>query len=152
MAAHQLTLSKRHYRDGVVVVTASGELDLATAARLDDYLLQLASTGYHHLVLNAARLTFCDAYGIRVLLRARTRTGAEQGWFRLAAAGPQLCRIIEILELAGILPRFDNVFRAMLDTGEHDQDAPGVPHAGSHTGDALGESRSPIRITSPGRP
>ena len=122
MAAQQLTVSKRHYRDGVVVVAASGELDLATAARLDDCLLDLASTGQHRLVLNAARLTFCDAYGIRVLIRARARAAEKHGWFRLAAAGPQLRRIIEILDLATAFPQFDNVFRAMVDPGE-----PGSP-------------------------
>lgn len=152
MAAQQLTLSKRHYRDGVVVVTAFGELDLATAARLDEYLLQLSSTGNHRLVLNAARLTFCDAYGIRMLIRARVRADAEHGWFRLAAVGPQLRRIIGIFELAVVLPQFDNVFRAMLDTGEPDGGTAAARNADSHTGDAPGELSSPVRTTSPGRP
>jgi anti-sigma B factor antagonist len=119
MTVQQLTLSKRQYRDGIVVVAASGELDLATAAKLDDYLLHLASTGHDRLVLNAARLTFCDACGIRVLIRARARAAARRGWLRLAAAGPQLRRIIEILELTAALPRFENVFSAMVDTEEH---------------------------------
>ena len=146
MAAQQLTLSRQRCRDGVVVVAVSGELDLATAARLDDYLLHLASTGHHRLVLNAARLTFCDAYGIRVLLRARARAGAEHGWLRLAAVGPQLRRIIEILELAAALPQFDNIFRAMLDAGEHDEGTAGLSRAGSRTGDPPGDPRSPIRL------
>jgi anti-anti-sigma factor len=119
MTAQQLTLGKHLYRDGIVVVAVSGELDLATAATLGDYLFHLASAGHDRLVLNAARLGFCDACGIRVLIRARARAVARRGWLRLAAAGPQLRKVIEILELTAALPRFENVFSAMVDTGEH---------------------------------
>lgn len=113
MAPHQLTLSKRHYPDGVVVVGISGELDIATAPDLDDFLIHLAATGHHHLVLNMARLTFCDASGIRVMIRARARADAQLGWLHLMAVSPRLHRILTILALLRVLPASDSVHCAL---------------------------------------
>ena len=114
MTTHQLNLSKRHYPGGVVVVSVSGELDIATAPKLDDYLIRLTSTGHHRLVLNAVRLTFCDASGVRVLVRARARVDGLHGWLRLAAVSPRLHRILTILALHSTFPAFDDVSRAAL--------------------------------------
>lgn len=111
-AMQQLTLTERHYSGDIVVVVLSGELDIATACELDDYLINLAATGHHRLVLDAARLTFCDASGIRVLVRARARAAGQSGWLRLAAVGPQLRRILAILALVTTLPVFDDVSHA----------------------------------------
>jgi anti-sigma B factor antagonist len=114
MALHHLTLSQRHYPGDVVVVGVSGELDVATAPKLDDYLIGLASTGHHRLVLNAARLTFCDASGIHVLIRAGRRVERQHGWLRLTAVSPRLRRILTILALLAVLPAFDDVSHAVL--------------------------------------
>jgi anti-sigma B factor antagonist len=113
MTRHQLTLSERHFPDDVVVVAVSGELDIATAVVLDDYLIHLAATGHHRLVLDTALLTFCDCSGIRVLIRGRARV-AQRGWLRLAAVDPRLRKILAILSLIPALPAFADVPRAIL--------------------------------------
>lgn len=114
MAMHQLTLSKHHCPDGVVVVGVSGELDIATAPELDDYLIHLASTGHHRLVLDTARLTFCDASGIRVMIRASAQADAQHGRLNLTAVSPRLHRILMILALLRVLPVSDDTSRAVL--------------------------------------
>jgi anti-sigma B factor antagonist len=111
---NQLTLTERHYSGDIVVVAISGELDVATAVELDDHLIHLSVTGHHRLVLDAARLTFCDASGIHVLVRAQARAAGKLGWLRLAAVDPRLHRILAILALTIALPAFDNVSRAVL--------------------------------------
>ena len=116
---HELTLTERHYSGDIVVMAMSGELDIATTAELDDYLIRLAATGHHRLVLDLARLTFCDASGIRVLVRARERAARQCGWLRLAEVDPQLRRILAILALTTTLSLYDNVSRAV-----HGIDAP----------------------------
>lgn len=111
---HELTLTEHYYSGDIVVVAVSGELDIATAAELDDYLLDLAATGHHRLVLDTARLEFCDASGIHVLVRAGARSANERGWLRLAAVDPRLRRILGILALTTALPMFDSVSCAVL--------------------------------------
>lgn len=135
---HQLTLSERHYPGDVVVVAVSGELDIATAAVLDDYLIHLAATGHHRLVLDTALLTFCDGSGIRVLVRGRARV-AQRGWLRLAAVDPRLRRILAILALIPALPAFEDVARAILGTESPERIGPGaVPVAGGLAATAAG--------------
>ena len=111
---HQLTLTERHYPGDVVVVAMAGELDIATASELDELLIRLAASGHHRLVLDTAQLVFCDASGIRVLIRARARVDGQQGWLRLAAVDPRLRKILRILALGRVLPAFDDVYRAVL--------------------------------------
>jgi len=117
----QLTLTERHYSGDIVVLVMSGELDVATAVELDDHLLHLAFTGHHRLVIDAARLTFCDASGIHVLVRAQARAAGQCGWLRLAAVDPRLRRILAILALTTALPAFDKVSRAVLGIDAPDQ-------------------------------
>lgn len=111
---NQLTLSERHCPDDVVVVSMSGELDIATSPQLDGYLVDLAAAGHHRLVLDTAQLTFCDASGIGVLVRARARADGQRGWVRLATVAPRLRKVLAILALLTVLPAFDDVSRAIL--------------------------------------
>lgn len=117
----QLSVSERHDPDGVVVVAVSGELDIATAPELEACFTRLAEAGHHRLVLDAALLTFCDASGIRVLIKARARADEERGWLRLAAVSPRLHRILTTLALLTVLPAFEDVYRAVLAAEPPDQ-------------------------------
>lgn len=126
----EFTLSEQHHR-GVAVVAVSGELDLATAPQFEDYFAHLAATGHHCLVLDTARLSFCDAAGIRVMISARMRADARGGWLRLAAPSPRLRWLLEILALEICLPAFETVVHAIADTGIPTwTEAAGTPSAG----------------------
>ena len=108
----QLRVRERR-EHGAVVLMVSGELDLVTGPQLDRHLSALAATGDHHVVLDAADLVFCDASGITVLLRGRTRAYEQQGWLRLVAARALLRRILVITALTRELPVFDTVADAV---------------------------------------
>jgi anti-anti-sigma factor len=132
MATHGLTLSTQLCPDGVVVVGVSGELDIATAPELDDYLIDLASTGHHRLILDTARLTFCDVSGIRVMIRARARADAQHGMLSLMAVSPRLRRILTLLALLRVLPAADDLSRTVLTAnGSGPALAAGGPVAGA---------------------
>jgi anti-sigma B factor antagonist len=103
-----LTMRARHER-GVSVLEICGELDLCSGPRLDDRLIQLTALGRGRIVLDAAGLTFCDAVGIRILLRGQDRARAREGWLRLACADRRLRRVLVITKLTGELPVFDSV-------------------------------------------
>ncbi|MER6814757.1 STAS domain-containing protein [Spirillospora sp. NPDC000708] len=73
----------------LVVVTLTGEVDVATAGRLRDHLAALIARGARHLVLDFAGVAFIDSSGLSVLagihrlLSAPERPGPGEG-----AAGP----------------------------------------------------------------
>jgi anti-sigma B factor antagonist len=95
--------------DGVILVEAIGELDVATAPDLDHRLAELAARGHARIVLDLGELRFCDAHGISVFVRARTRARTAQGWFRLMAAGDQMRKILQIVRLAAAFPVYDSL-------------------------------------------
>ena len=112
----EFTVGEQHRNGGVVVVAVSGELDIGTAPRVEDRLAYLAATGHHRLVLDTALLSFCDAAGIRVMVRARMRADEQGGWLRLAAASCRLRWLVDILALVTYLPAYDTVVQAIAGT------------------------------------
>lgn len=112
----EFTVGEQHQSDGVVVVDISGELDIGTAPQVEDCLAYLTATGHHRLVLDTAQLSFCDAAGIRVMVRARVRADERGGWLRLAAASARLLWLLDILALGTFLPVYDTVAHAIAGT------------------------------------
>jgi anti-sigma B factor antagonist len=110
-------LTLYEYREGAMTVLAvRGELDLWSGQQLDDCLDELTALGRGRIVLDAAGLTFCDAYGIRILLRGDARARAREGWLRLAGADRRLRRVLAIVGLTEVLPVFDSVADAAVGT------------------------------------
>ncbi|MGZ4639735.1 MAG: STAS domain-containing protein [Actinomycetes bacterium] len=85
-------------------VRLTGELDLATAEQLPDLVRRLDGNGSHDVVLDLSDLTFCDACGLRALLRAHRAVRAGGG--RLTLIGvPPLTR--HLLAVTGLSEAFD---------------------------------------------
>jgi stage II sporulation protein AA (anti-sigma F factor antagonist) len=95
--------------DGLVVtvqgaeVQAVGELDLDTAARLDDVLQRLCHGAHRQVTLDLTGLTFCDCAGLRVLLTAHRTLRSGGGRLVLAHPNAALSRLLAITGLAGEL-------------------------------------------------
>jgi len=85
---------------GGAVLAVVGELDVATAPVLASALA--AESG--RLVLDLSGLTFCDAAGIGVMLRSRTRLRTAGGDLVLLAPPPLLRRLLTLLRLDAELP------------------------------------------------
>src|SRR3954447_25287477 len=79
------------------VVRVTGEIDLATAPRLEECLLQLDG---QPTALDFAAVTFMDATGISVLLRTQVRKDG----LTLRAVKPAQMRLLEI---TGVADRFN---------------------------------------------
>jgi anti-sigma B factor antagonist len=63
--------------DQVVTVTIRGELDLATAPRLDAELERLHGDGLERVVIDLRRLEFLDSTGLESIVRFHRRATAE---------------------------------------------------------------------------
>ena len=82
-------------RDGAVVVTLAGELDLYNAEEVRRALLEACGLEPEVLVVDLGEVTFIDSTALGVLIEARSRLADRQG-FRLAAPGLETRRALEV--------------------------------------------------------
>lgn len=82
-------------RDGGVVVTLTGELDLYNAEAVRAALLDCCADEPELLVIDLEQVRFIDSTALGVLIEARSRM-ANRGGFRLAAPGLETRRALEV--------------------------------------------------------
>jgi anti-sigma B factor antagonist len=84
---------------GHAVVTATGELDLYTAPRLQTVLAGLLRENVDRVVVDLSGVEFCDSTGMNVLLAAMKRLKEQGGTLELAAPRPAVKRILQVTGL-----------------------------------------------------
>jgi anti-sigma B factor antagonist len=82
-------------RDGAVVVSLAGELDLYNAEEVRSALLEACADEPEVLVVDLEEVRFIDSTALGVLIEARSRMGDRSG-FRLAAPGLETRRALEV--------------------------------------------------------
>ncbi len=82
------------------LLTVAGVLDTDGAGRLLSRLDRLLDQGHRRLVLDLGGVEFCDSSGVSALVRGHARASAAAGGLRIAAASPQVLRVLEISGLA----------------------------------------------------
>lgn len=99
-------------RDGATIVSLAGELDLYNAEDVRAALLEACAAEPALLVVDLAEVTFIDSTALGVLIEGRSRV-AERGAFRLAAAGLETRRALEVSGLDRHFSVFDTVADAL---------------------------------------
>ena len=89
--------------DGAAVVRLAGELDLNTAALAEQAIADELRPGARNLIVDLRGLEFCDAAGLRVFVRARSRAHAAGGRLRLVHPTRMVRRVLEVAELGWLL-------------------------------------------------
>jgi anti-sigma B factor antagonist len=82
-------------RNGAVVVSLGGELDLYNAEEVRSALLDACAREPDVLVVDLEEVTFIDSTALGVLIEARSRMSDRSG-FRLAAPGLETRRALEV--------------------------------------------------------
>ena len=82
-------------RDGAVVVSLTGELDLYNAEEVRGALLDACAGEPDALVVDLAEVRFIDSTALGVLIEARSKL-ADRNGFRLAAPGLETRRALEV--------------------------------------------------------
>jgi anti-sigma B factor antagonist len=96
-------VAQAHDDAGVLTLRPAGELDIATAPRLERALLFERRPG-DRVVLDLADLEFIDSTGLRVIVQAVEASRAG-GWeLTLRQGGPAVRRVFEISGVIGALP------------------------------------------------
>lgn len=120
----ELRLSSER-RDGVVIVTVSGELDVVTSRRFDEYLTQ--ARGEDNLViLDLSAVDFMDTGSLAVIVGHWKQLTAAGGALILAGARYRYTKTLWITGLADRLSLYDTVEEALA--------AGGIQAGGTATG------------------
>jgi anti-sigma B factor antagonist len=84
---------------GGTVVFLRGELDLASAGRLDDELRLVEQLGPDRIVLDCRELEFIDSAGLRVLVDAQRRAERDGRALLLTSVPKQAQRLLSVTGL-----------------------------------------------------
>jgi anti-anti-sigma factor len=98
------SLSVSEAAGGKWVVGAAGELDVATAPQLLNAVASLAQRGTSAIAIDLSALTFIDSTGINALRTAVRSANARGVGAILAAPSERVLRVLELVNLAEILP------------------------------------------------
>ena len=86
-------------REGGAVVELSGELDIASAPKLDEEVARLEGEGHALIVIDLRRLEFMDSSGLRALLAADTRARTRGGRLVIVRGDERIQRVLRITRL-----------------------------------------------------
>ncbi len=94
----ELSLATRSV-SGHVVLEIGGEIDVYTAPRLRERLVEMVGAGEKHIVVDLGRVEFLDSTGLGVLVGAHRRLRASGGSLNLVFAHERLLKIFRITGL-----------------------------------------------------
>ncbi|WP_405943675.1 STAS domain-containing protein [Streptomyces sp. NBC_00932] len=106
-----LTVTTRDAATGPVL-EISGHLDHATASEVREALANLTIAGGQLLVLDLARLDFCDSSGITVLLAARNIATEQGADIALAAVPANTARVLRTIGLDRVFTLYPDAVTA----------------------------------------
>ncbi|GAA4968840.1 STAS domain-containing protein [Actinoplanes utahensis] len=90
--------------DGVIHVSVTGELDMATAGDLQKVLRQATTrSGTTRILVDFAQVGFCDSSGLDVLDRAYGEAAAKQIPLRMVNPPPMVRRILDLVGMLDTL-------------------------------------------------
>ena len=109
-----MDLKLGHYnKDGIEVVDVGGEIDIYTAPRLRELLIDLVSKGSYQLVVNMDEVEFVDSTGLGVLVGGLKRVRAHDGSLDLVCTRERILRIFRITGLTKVFGIHQTVDQAI---------------------------------------
>ncbi|HVV31228.1 MAG TPA: STAS domain-containing protein [Mycobacteriales bacterium] len=107
-----LTLSTRT-EGAVTVVIVGGEIDVYTAPKLREQIIDLVTAGAFHLVIDMESVEFLDSTGLGVLVGGLKRVRAHDGSLTLVCTQERILKIFRITGLTKVFPIYDTVADAL---------------------------------------
>ncbi len=101
-------------KDGWAVVGVTGELDVSTAPRLRGRIVDIATDGATHVVLDLTAVEFIDSTGLGVIVGSLKRLRGLGGDLRLAGADRGVQRVFEMTGLDKVMPMHASANEAMV--------------------------------------
>jgi anti-sigma B factor antagonist len=107
-----LDLNVRRQGDHAVLEVA-GEIDVYTAPKLREKLIELVNDGSYHLVVDLERVDFLDSTGLGVLVGGLKRVRNHDGSLGLVCTQDKILKIFRITGLTKVFPIHDSVDEAI---------------------------------------
>ena len=95
-------------RAGELVVSISGDLDLAAFDEVNELLTKAQSDGYRGVRIDLRSLEFIDSSGIRLLLKAHKRAEKKGDEFCIVRGSERIQRVFALTDLDARLPFCDD--------------------------------------------
>jgi anti-sigma B factor antagonist len=102
-----------HARDGIEVIDVQGEIDMYTAPRLRELLIDLVSRGSCQLVVNLDKVGFLDSTGLGVLVGGLRRVRAHDGSLDLVCTQQRILKIFRVTGLTEVFGIYQTVDQAI---------------------------------------
>ena len=109
-----MDLKLGHYsKDGIEVVDVGGEIDIYTAPRLRELLIDLAGKNNYQLIVNLEKVEFLDSTGLGVLVGGLKRVRAHDGSLDLVCTQERILKIFRITGLTKVFAIYQTVDQAI---------------------------------------
>src|SRR6266568_1802151 len=117
-AGGRVDLKLGHYdKDGIEVVDVEGEIDIYTAPRLRELLIDLVSKTSYQLVVNLDKVGVLDSTGLGVLVGGLRRVRAHDGSLDLVCTQQRILKIFRITGLTEVFGIYETVDQAIAAKG-----------------------------------
>lgn len=93
------TVDSARLRDTIGLVTLTGEVDIYTAPRLKEHMLELFDSGARDMVVDLSAVTFIDSTALGVLIGGVRRANEVGGTIALVVATRPVQRILTVTGL-----------------------------------------------------
>jgi anti-sigma B factor antagonist len=100
-------------RDAASVVSLRGEIDVYTAPRLRQALIDLVEGGATDIVVDMTKVDFLDSTGLGVLVGGLKRVKSKEGELRLVVTAERIMKIFDITGLSKVFPMYGSLDEAL---------------------------------------
>jgi anti-sigma B factor antagonist len=99
--------------EGVPVVTAPEEVDIANVAGLRAAVSEAVGAGSALVIVDMSRTRFCDSAGLNVLVTADRQARAEGGEVRLVIVAAAIVRVVALTGVDRVIPVYASLEEAL---------------------------------------
>jgi len=108
----ELTLNVYPGTSGSTVIEVTGEIDVYTAPKLREKIINLVESGSYQLIVDMEAVEFLDSTGLGVLVGGLKRVRAHDGSIDLVCTQSRILRIFRITGLNNVFDIHDTVAAA----------------------------------------
>jgi anti-sigma B factor antagonist len=107
-------LSLNHRKEGDwTVLEVGGEVDVYTAPKLREKLVELVGEGHYQIVVDMTKVEFLDSTGLGVLVGGLKRVRSHDGSLALVCSQERILKIFRITGLTKVFPIHDSLEEAL---------------------------------------
>ncbi len=100
-------------RDGFAIVNVSGEVDVFTAPKLREQLINAVEEGERRIIVGLEGVEFLDSTGLGVLVAGLKRVKTHGGSLAVVCTRERILKIFRITGLTKVFPIHDTIEAAM---------------------------------------